>query len=47
MGFTQEDILLSLIQGDDGQKWAENRIGWKKDTNRKGERGELSRLFPM
>jgi len=26
---SQEQILLSLIQGEDGQLWAEDKVGWK------------------
>ena len=29
---TQEDILITLIQGKDGIAWAENRTGWDKST---------------
>lgn len=29
-GLSQDDILLSLVQGDDGRLWAEDKIGWKK-----------------
>jgi len=25
----QEEILLSLVQGKNGQKWADSRAGWK------------------
>jgi len=31
MTLTQEDILLSLIQGTSGSAWAEDKAGWKKN----------------
>ncbi len=37
MVLTQEEILLSLVQGNDGQKWAVNRIGWKDTSTEKGK----------
>ena len=36
MGLTQEQILLSLVQGNDGQNWAFNRIGWKETSSETG-----------
>ena len=42
MGLTQEEILLSLVQGENGQLWAVNRIGWKGNSNEKGMRYVLS-----
>eukprot|EP00594_Rhizosolenia_setigera_P016419 CAMPEP_0178963884 /NCGR_PEP_ID=MMETSP0789-20121207/15307_1 /TAXON_ID=3005 /ORGANISM="Rhizosolenia setigera, Strain CCMP 1694" /LENGTH=562 /DNA_ID=CAMNT_0020648473 /DNA_START=36 /DNA_END=1724 /DNA_ORIENTATION=+ len=30
MGIDQTDILLSLVQGQDGQVWANQRTGWNK-----------------
>ena len=40
VAMTQEEILLSLIQGDEGKKWAVNRIGWKESSKEQGENGE-------
>lgn len=38
MGLTQEEILLSLIQGEDGHKWAVNRIGWEESSTEHGKK---------
>mmetsp|Transcript_15049 Transcript_15049/g.18356 ORF Transcript_15049/g.18356 Transcript_15049/m.18356 type:complete len:699 (-) Transcript_15049:92-2188(-) len=32
MVLSQEEILLSLIQDGEGQKWAANKIGWKESS---------------
>ena len=39
---SQDDILLSLVQGEDGKLWAEDKIGWKKTEDL---HGELYQLF--
>ena len=33
---TQEDILLSLIQGTSGSAWAEDKKGWKRNDDSDG-----------
>ncbi len=38
MGLTQEEILLSLIQGEDGHKWAVNRLGWEESSTEHGKK---------
>ena len=46
MVLTQEEILLSLVQGDEGKNWALNRIGWKKFSIEPGKAFvALERLF--
>lgn len=31
--FDPVDILLTLVQGEDGREWAENQYGWTSDSN--------------
>ena len=30
--FDPVDILLTLVQGEEGKEWAENRYGWSSDS---------------
>ena len=39
----QSQYLLSLVQGEDGRKWASSRVGWEnEDDDKKGKLSKLS-----